>query len=186
MMRKAAALVLAAFVLAGLVVVGAARAAYTLADFQDAVSALLAVDPTIAPPANDPSQNFVTGGFGDVYGYNNGVSAQSDPSGTNVQGHLSSSNPAGSTSLEAGSRIRGDVICLAVSGKLAATGISGTLNGTPYTEVEVYRDGGPGGVGDGFNAFSVSDPEDCAGYLVAFAADASPITHGNILVNDAT
>jgi hypothetical protein len=161
-----------------------ARAAYTLADFQAAVSALLAVDPTIAPPANDPSKNFVTGGFGDIYGYNNGVSAQSDPSGANLQGQLTSKNPGGSTSLEAGYKIRGDVICMEVSGKLAATGISGTINGTPYTEVEVYRDGGPGGAADGFNAFSVSNPRDCATFL-GDAAAASPITNGNILVNDA-
>jgi hypothetical protein len=183
-MKKAAAFVVAVLVLSALVVAGVARAAYTLADFQDAVSALLAVDPTIAPPANDPSKDFVTGGFGDVYGYNNGVSAQSDPSGANVRGQLSSSNPGGSTGVEAGFKIRGDVICMAVSGKLAATGISGTINGTPYTEIEVYRDGGQGGTADGFAAFSRFDPQDCANHLVD-AIDAPPITHGNILVNDA-
>jgi hypothetical protein len=184
-MKAKAALGLAAAGLAALAVAGTARAAYTLADFQDAVTALLAVDPTIAAPANDPSKDFVTGGFGDVYGYNNGVSAQSDPANVSPKGHLSSSNPGGSGSLEAGYKIRGDVVCMAVNGKLAATGIRGTINGNPYTEVEIYRDGGPGGALDGFDAISYFDPTDCASFI-GDAAGAPPITHGNILVNDAT
>jgi hypothetical protein len=188
-MKGKAALGLAALVLAALAITGAALG-YTLADYQDAVAALQAVDPTIAPPANDAKRDFVVGGFGDVYGYNNGVSAQSDSNGGHVKGHISSTFPGpGTVNTQAGYRIRGDVICIAVDGKTAATGISGTITtpegrNTPYTEVEWYRDGGPGGAMDGFGALSYDRPQDCLEFL-SMAATAEPITHGNILINDA-
>jgi hypothetical protein len=186
-MKGKAALGLAALVLAALAITGAALG-YTLADYQDAVAALQAVDPTISPPANDAKKDFVVGGFGDVYGYNNGVSAQSDSSGGHVKGHISSTS--NSFAPQAGFRVRADVICMAVEGNTAATGISGTIttpNGTTsYTEVEWYRDGGPGGAAvDGFGALSFDHPEDCALFL-SMADGAEPITKGNILINDAT
>jgi hypothetical protein len=59
----------------------------------------------------------------------------------------------------------------------------GTFNGDPSSEILVYRDGGPGGSGDGFDAFS-GDPYDCQ-FFVAAAASAPAILRGNILIKDA-
>jgi hypothetical protein len=143
------------------------------------VAALMAVAGIAsATPPNDPNNDFVTGGFQDGFGFDNGVSAQGDPSGANPKGHLSATHPSDKT------KIRGDIVCIAVSGNTAATGIIGTLNGEPYKEVEVYRDGGPGGTGDGFTAFEEPNPSNCQARL-GEAATAPSIVRGDILINDA-
>jgi hypothetical protein len=186
-MKAKAILGLAAVVIAAAVAAAAAQA-YTLFDFQGAVSALSAVDPTISAPANDPSKDMIVGGFRSTDGYNNGVSAQSDPANLRPKGQLSATHPTDPDDVESGFRIRGKIVCMAVQGNLAATGIEGTLTsqGTtiPYTEIEVYRDGGPGGTLDGFRAFSSSQEENCADFLV-LAAGADPLINGNVLINDA-
>ena len=58
-----------------------ASATDDLLDFQLAVDEMLAVDPTLDPPPNDGKHDFVVGGFRDVFGYNNGLSAHSGPGG---------------------------------------------------------------------------------------------------------
>ena len=121
----------------------------------------------------------VTGGFHDIYGFNNGVQASSGPSGEDPTGHASATSPT------TGDKIREDAVCVAVSGNLAAVGMVGTQNGEPYSEVQIFRDGGPGGSGDGFDAFTGEDPYDCVAF-VDDAENAPAILKGNILVKDAT
>lgn len=167
---------------------GATARADTLLDFDNAVSALAAFAPDLAPPPSSPNKDFVVGGFESAafQGWNNGLSVHSGPAGENVQGHASATNPT------LGWKIREDAVCLAVQGNLAAIGFRGTFNALPgevYEEIVVVRDGGPGGTLDGFNAFlpfelGVSSPEDCAAGL-PLALVAPPLERGNILVNDA-
>ena len=141
-----------------------------------AVAVLLVATAGVAT-AKNVGKDSVTGGFHDIYGFNNGVQASSGPSGENPTGHASSTNPYN------GAKIRENAVCVAVSGNLAATGMVGTANGEPYSEVLVYRDGGPGGSGDGFDSFP-GDPLDCASFVAA-AEFAPAILAGNILVKDA-
>jgi hypothetical protein len=133
---------------------------------------------SVAVAKSNGNKDSVTGGFHDIYGFNNGVQASSGPSGENPTGHGSS------TDRETGDKIREKAVCVAVSGNLAATGMIGTLNGEPYTEILIYRDGGPSGANDGFDSVS-GDPHDCQSKL-ALAAGAPAIRAGNILIKDAT
>jgi hypothetical protein len=59
-MRRALFLLAAAV---GAIAVPAVGATYSMLDFQSAVAALEEVDPTIAPPPNDPGKDFAVGGF---------------------------------------------------------------------------------------------------------------------------
>jgi hypothetical protein len=150
-------------------------------DYPSAVAALAAVDPTLAPPSNDPQRDFVVGGFEDVFGEKVGVSAHSDPLNEEPFGHES-------VTLPQEYKIRSRIICLAVDGNLAAWGTSTTHAGSnsdpPGTEfVEVGKDGGPGGSKDRWNFF-VAQAQDCADFL-GQAGNAPLIVSGNILINDA-
>jgi hypothetical protein len=166
-------------------VVGTARADESLLDFDNAVSALAAFDPTLDPPPRDGNKDFVVGGF-KAYGFNNGLSVRSGPGGEDPSGMASVTDP------DTGFKIRENAVCLAVQGNLAAAGFRGTFNAFPgeeYVEIDVFRDGGPGGALDGFDAYlpfqvGALGPEQCENAL-ALAAIATPIEGGNILVNDA-
>ncbi len=142
-----------------------------------AFAVLLVGTAGIAGAVNNAEKDSVTGGFHDIYGFNNGIQASSGPSGEEPGGHASSTNPS------TGDKIREDAVCVAVSGNLAATGMVGTFNGNPSTEILVYRDGGPGGSSDGFDAYG-GDPSTCQSFLDE-AAIAPAILSGNILVKDA-
>jgi hypothetical protein len=161
---------------------GNASATDDLLDFQLAVDEMLAVDPTLDPPPNDGKHDFVVGGFQDAFGFNNGISAHSGPAGEDPTGHVSSTHP------NLKNKIREDVVCVAVLGKLAAVGVRGQQwfsagSRSPQQEVLLLRDGGPGGAADGFQTLA-QNPENCQAYL-AQATLAPPIVSGNILVNDA-
>jgi hypothetical protein len=159
----AAALLAAPVVRAGVV---------DLLTFQSAVDAAQAVDPTLNSPPNDGKHDFVVGGFQDYLGEHIGLSARSDPNGANPYGHES-------VTLPHEYKIRSNIVCLAVAGNLAAWGTV-AKNGDEF--VEVGRDGGPGGAGDGWN-YVVDAAANCAAH-VAEATVAPPLTSGNILIHD--
>lgn len=162
-----------------LIAPGVASAHHTLLDFDAAVDALLAVDPTIEPPPDDPGRDFVVGGVQDADGFNNGFSAHSGPLGEKPYGHLSATNPALPFF-----KARERVVCLAVSGNFAAIGlVAATSNSDIPSEVVVLRDGGPGGAADGFDSHQL-EPEDCEQGLL-LAPGAPLIRRGNILIHDA-
>jgi hypothetical protein len=170
-----------------------ASATHDLLDFQSAVDAMHAVDPTLAPPPNDGRHDFVVGGArrtepGEPQ--NVGVSAHSGPLGEDPFGHVSSTiipdeEPA------ATNQVRFRVTCLRVAGNLAAIGgiqTNAASNDSPpgANFVLVVRDSGlPGGTGDGFQLLiGRTIAEECADFLPR-AGGAPPIQHGNILVHDA-
>jgi hypothetical protein len=162
--------------LAGSGIAGAAQS-----DYESAVAALAAVDPTLDPPPNNAQTDLVVGGFEDVFGEKVGLSAHSDPLNEEPFGHES-------VTLPQNYKIRSRITCLAVDGNLAAWGTSTTHAGSnsdpPGTEfVEVGKDAGPGGSKDRWNFFS-AQAEDCADFL-AEAARAPFIVSGNILIQDA-
>jgi hypothetical protein len=163
----------------------AASAVYSLLDYQSATDSLLAVDPTIDPPPNDPNRDFAVGGFqGPVENSNWGVSGHSGPSGENPQGHASETIPgAGAGTFQA----RWRVICVAVMGKEAALGLVPTdtaSNDQPDPFVLALFDGGPSGRGD---AFAVVNQTQVSPYLCldGIGLEFFPVEHGNILINDA-
>jgi hypothetical protein len=151
-------------------------AAYTLLEYEEAVEALQAVDPTIKPAANDPGKDKALGGFkGPVFFNQFGFSAHSAPNGDDPKGQLTESDP----------RVfhgRWNVTCLAVVGKHAAIGLTPTGgDGTGERILSVF-DGGPGGTADLFIVDDVGPARNCAANV--FFADV-PILSGNILVHDA-
>jgi hypothetical protein len=183
-MSRKALLVLAA-TLAAIAVVPGVGQAYTLLDFQSATDALVAVDPTIDPPPNDPNRDFAVGGFqGPIENSNWGFSGHSGPWGESPQGHASETIPgAGAGTFQA----RWDVICVAVVGKYAALGLVPTdaaSNDQPEPFVLALFDGGPSGTGDAFGVVpqTVVPPNMCA---LAIGFEFFSLEHGNILVNDA-
>ena len=174
----------AAIVTAVLIVAPAVRAEIVdLLTFQQAVNAAQSVDATLAAPANDGAHDFVVGGFTDFIGERVGLSAQSGRLGEKVSGHESVTFPNGDPN------IRSKVVCIAVVGKLAAWGTvvtdskSNTLPpGTQF--VEFGRDGGPGGVLDGWGF--VSAPANTCTAHVADGAASLPILKGDLLIHDET
>ena len=174
-----------------LVLPSGASAQLELPEFQSAVDAMQAVDPTLDPPPNEPRRDFVVGGANNGLGASFGVSAHSDADGQDPFGHLSATE-AHPTLPGFTVQIRFRVTCLAVLGNMAAVGgvqTQASSNdhppGTNY--IVVFRDSGmPGGVGDGasFNAGFGPVEKLCSGFI-GLAAGAGPIAHGNILVHDA-
>jgi hypothetical protein len=149
---------------------------YSLLDFNSAVNALTAVDPTIDPPPNDPGKDFAVGGFHGVLNNNVGVSGHSGPSGKDPQGHVSD------TSRTFKGRFR--VTCLAVVGYDAALGLSPTQaksNDQTGELVLAVRDNRVLGIPDQY-AFIDDDAANCFDNVgnVEFS-----IESGNILVHDA-
>jgi hypothetical protein len=131
--------------------------------------------------AGGGNKDFVNGGFEDLFGEKVGVHAASGPAGEDASGHESATRP-GDT------RYRLKVTCLAVQGNLAAYGTVMIKSNNPDfpagTEfVEVVRDGGPGGAGDGWDIFD--EPASTCAAFVGAAAAATPIARGNITIHDA-
>jgi hypothetical protein len=181
-----------------LVVLGAALAAiafparasavYSLLDFQSATDALVAVDPTIDPPPNEPNKDFAVGGFQGVDNNKVGFSAHSGSLGQDAQGHLSETIPLFYGTPPRTYQGRFTITCLTVLGNDAAMGLVPTdaaSNDQPAQFVFAVHDSGlPGGSGDQ-EVFVPNVPaQDCA-VGVGFAVFGFPIVHGNILVNDA-
>ena len=176
----------AAAMMAILVVAPAVRAEIVdLFTFQEAVDAAQAVDATLDPPPNNGAHDFVVGGFTNVVGERIGLSAHSSRLGDKVSGHESVTFPTGAPN------IRAKVVCLAVVGKAAAWGIvvtdskSNTL--PPGTEfVEFGRDGGPGGLADGWGFVAEAPADSCGAYVAAGLASPPVLVSGNLLIHDAT
>jgi hypothetical protein len=180
MIRKALLTVTAATV--AIALPATAGATHSLLDYLSAVDALLAVDPTIEPVANDDGKDFAVGGFQHALRNNKvGFSAHSGPRADDPRGHLSETIPG-----MAQGRFR--VICVTVAGKEAAIGLEPTdAASNDQTEpfvLAVFDSGMPGGVGDSIGFIPGQDlpPTMCALGL-GFAA--FPIDAGNILVHDA-
>jgi hypothetical protein len=178
-MPRKAPLVLAAIVGAIAIPAGAAGTVYSLLDYQSAVDALTAVDPTIEAPPNDPGRDFAVGGLqGPEENNNIGFSAQSRPLGEDPQGQMSETIPGGF-------QARWRVTCLAVVGHEAAFGLTPTNAASNDQTNEfvfaVFDSGIPGGTGDLFG-FVPIPAEDCAAGIgeALFAPQ-----HGNMLVHDA-
>jgi hypothetical protein len=182
-MPRKALLVLAAVVGAIAIPAGTAATVYSLLDYQSAVDSLLAIDPTIDPPPNDPNRDFAVGGFQGVDGNNVGFSAHGGL--FDAQGKLSETQP-----FEGPYQGRFVVTCLVVAGSEAAMGLVPTDAASNDQRAEfilsVHDSHLPGGTGDKY-AFE-SDvgvfAQDCALY-VTDALDGFTIERGNILVNDA-
>jgi hypothetical protein len=163
-------------------------------EYQSAVDAMLAVDPTLDAPPNDGKHDFVVGGFqsGD---YNFGVSAHSGPLGEAPLGYVSATTPLAKANTTEAKQGRWRVTCVNVVGKLAAIGgvpTQAASNDFDFPVVFVFRDGGPGGgtpvEPDGFYPYpgKTGDSQACPDpFFMAQAAVAPPIESGNILVHDA-
>lgn len=187
-MRRALFLLTAAV---GAVAVPAVGATDSTLDFQSAVAALEAVDPTIAPPPNGPGKDSAVGGFhgvgtaGVTTKNNVGFSAESGSLGQDPQGHLSDTEPHFFPTSPNTRHGRFRVICLAVLGNQAAVGLVPTdtaSNDESIGEVLAVQDSGlPGGMGDTY-AFLPEPPAMCA-FSVGDAI--LPIERGNIHVHDA-
>ena len=166
---------------------GVGAAVYSLLDYQSAIDALQAVDPTIDPPPNDPSRDFVVGGFHGTDNNNVGFSGHTDQLGLDPQGKLSETIPLfyGTPPRSYQGRFR--VTCLAVVGNQAALGLVPTdaaSNDQPAQFILAVRDNKGLGIPDEY-AFE-SDADVFAKDCVRYVTDASfSITSGNILVNDA-
>jgi hypothetical protein len=174
-------------------------------EFPAAVDALNTYSPdSMAPPTNDGAHDFAVGGgqhgvnfigecsnkFGNCV--NEGLSAQSGPSGENPQGHVSATYSTAQPF-----KLRGPVICLNVQGKEAfilvlqqADGAPGFPKGQPFL-VTVIDNGNPvnGTPPDMIANRGVGDflpPEDVApfGFPCGFSNDFAPLERGNIVVRD--
>jgi hypothetical protein len=165
-----------------------ASATGDLLDYQSAVDAMHAVDPTLEPPPNDGKHDFAVGGVQDAFGLNHGISAHSGPQGQDPFGKMTTKRPA-----REGAKELYNVVCLAVVGNVAAIGVRGEVfsnpsnNKFPVTNIWVVQDNGPGGEFDRLTAVgpNIGEPENCESGL-ALAATAPFINNGNILVHDAT
>jgi hypothetical protein len=185
MLRKAL------FLLAGTLVAFAiplgAGAADSLLDYQSAVDALVAIDPTISPPPTTGGKDFAVGGFHGQENNNVGFSAHSGPLGEDPEGHLSETRPhffVGTSPSTFQGRFR--VTCLTVIGNEAGIGLvptDATSNDQTAEFVLAVRDNGlPGGTGDEYSFVPDVPASDCAvGVGLAFF----PIESGNINVKDA-
>jgi hypothetical protein len=174
----------AASVTAVLLVAPAVRAGVVdLLTFQQAVDAAQAVDATLDPPPNDGAHDFVVGGFQNVSGELVGLSARSGPHGENPFGRESVTFPQGAP------KIRSKVVCVAVLGNVAAWGTVATESKSntlpPGTQfVEFGRDGGPGGLLDGWG-FVLAPADTCGAYVLNGVASL-PNQSGNLLIHDET
>jgi hypothetical protein len=160
-----------------------ASATHSLLDFQSAVDAMLAVDPTLDPPPNDPTRDFAVGGFQALLPpkVTMGFSAHEDgPRAEDAWGHASQT-------FETGSKGRWRVVCFAVSGNEAALGLEPQDSRASHLGpgiLDVRDSGLPGGAGDLWSFFP-NQPEFCE-LLLAVAEPTEAIERGNILVHDAT
>lgn len=183
-MTRGGLTLLATIVLAIAIPVGA-NATYSLFDYDSAVDALLAVDPTIQPEANDPGRDFVVGGYQGIENNNDGISAHSDALGFDPQGHASDTRPGflpGMIPTTFQGRFK--VTCLAVVANEAALGLEpmDSSSNDQLTEVVLaVRDNSGLGLPDEYAFYDF--PADACSTFVPDAA--FPIQSGNILVHDA-
>jgi hypothetical protein len=184
MLRKA--LLVLAICVGALAIPAGASALYSLFDYQSATDALLAVDPTIQPPPNDPSRNFAVGGFQGEENNNVGFSAHSGQLGLDAQGHLSETVPHFFVGMSPSTfQGRFDVTCLVVVGNEAGIGLVPTDAASNDIENEfvlAVRDNRLLGVADEYAFVPDVLASACA---VGVGLAAFPIERGNILVNDA-
>jgi hypothetical protein len=106
-----------------LVLPSSASAQVDLLEFQSAVDAMLAVDPTLDPPPNDPRKDFAVGGGRTVIddlGF--ALSAHSGPLGEEAKGHMSFGGFVGPGEPEKEAQVTVDVTCLRVAVKTATVG----------------------------------------------------------------
>jgi hypothetical protein len=170
-----------------------ATAAIDLVEFNSAVDAMKAVDPTLDPPPADDRTDFVVGGFdrhltttsGIDIVVHHAISARLSPRGE-VQGQLVRTIVQSDRAHVATEVNR--VTCLAIVGNNASVGMvvkqsSGEFAGAPGSpSVIVLHDSGlPGGTGDTMTSLGRSD-RDCP--LYAGLIPPIPITHGNIHVHN--
>lgn len=156
-------------------VAGGAGATHTLLDYDSAVDALNAVDPTIQPASSDSGKDFAIGGFQGPIGNNFGVSAHSGPLGEDAQGHLSETIPGVFQG-----RFR--VTCLAVALNQAAIGLVPTAASDQQAQRVVALRDNPRLLPD---QFAVIEGE-LANTCELFVADAEFfVERGNIVVHDA-
>ena len=181
MRRSLIALAVAAVAIA---LPASASALYSLFEYDSAVDALEAVDPTITPAANDPGKDFAVGGFRGIENNRVGFSGHSGPLGQDPQGHVSETIPGffmGPSSTRQG---RFKVTCFAAFANDAALGLTPTdaaSNDLPDEVVLAVRDNKAFGMPDEY-AFVPGPASACA----AAVGDALfPIQSGNILVHDA-
>jgi hypothetical protein len=160
---------------------GNALATLDESQWQEATDALLAVDPTLAPPPADSAVDSVHGA-----GHNGGatlaLSAWSDALGGEPQGTGVAVSGGGFHT-----QVRFDVSCLAVAGSLASVGVvvvGGNLLPEGTELVVSIRDGGlPGGAGDGYSVIA-AEADTCPA-LLPIAAVVPPMETGNFHVQDA-
>ena len=159
--------------------------ALDLLEFQSAVDAMRAVDPTLDPPPNDGRHDFVVGGFS-APTVKWSVSAHSGPLGEEPFGHVNRTIPQPSGVIK---QSRWRVTCVYVSANLAVVvGVPHPHAGSDdfnSTTKFYFRNGGPGGAADGFLQSFAASPVACGPADLVFAAAASPFANGNILVHDA-
>jgi hypothetical protein len=186
-MPRRGLLVFAAALVAIALPAGGGASVYSLLDYQSATDALLAFDPTIDPPPNDPSRDFAVGGFQGTVNNNVGFSGHSDQLGLDPQGKLSETIPLfyGTPPRSYQGRFR--VTCVAVVGNEAALGLVPTdaaSNDQPAQFILAVRDNRGLGIPDQY-VFE-SDVGVFATDCLFYVSDASiSIESGNILVNDA-
>jgi hypothetical protein len=187
-MRKLSCAV--AMAAASLVVPSSASADIVPVDlFNDAVSAMQAIDPTLQPPPNDGRHDFVVGGFTNFLGEQVAVSAHRDLATGAVKGSETVKGREGGSPFT--TKLR--VTCLdtrplagqVFDGLAAFTTKVTSTNGGDFALgqefLELARDAGPGGVGDGHTPSDTATS--CAGQASQGIA-AAQIISGNVLVND--
>ncbi len=160
-----------------------ASATHDLLDYESAVDAMLAVDPTLDPPPGDGKRDFVVGGF-QFANSNFAVSAHSGPTGEEPFGHVNRIFPHFTQGPYQG---RWRVTCVAVAGKSAALTLEPRTAGSNDDRnryiLSVF-DGGPGGTLDRFTIYTTVG-QSCVEHVAAATAFGVLIERGNILVHDA-
>jgi hypothetical protein len=169
---------------------GSAGATYSLADYQSAVDAVVAVDPLIDPAPNDNGKDFAVGGFRGTDNVNNvGFSARSGPLGADPQGKLSETLPQFYGTSPSTYQGRFVVTCLTVVGNDAAVGLHPTdaasNDQTDEFVFAVHDSGLAGGTGDKYVFIPDVPAQDCQSFVVYGLAFGFTFDHGNILVHDA-
>jgi hypothetical protein len=174
-----------------------ASATLDLLDYNSAVDAATAVDPSLAKDAtNDPAKDFAVGGgqHDDLAGMcsnsdntcnNEGFAAHSDADGANPQGHVSSTIP------NVG-ELKGPVTCLHVVGNRAfilftnMKDFPGSPPGTPVA-LDVVDNGNPASGAPPDMIRNYPDATTLLNPLTCFVSPLPPVplVRGNIVVHDA-
>jgi hypothetical protein len=158
----------------------AASAAVDQAEYESAVAAVTAVDPSIQAPPNSPDRDLVVGASRNENA-TLAMAAHSGPNGEDPQGH--------GVAIAPNTRTHFEVTCLRIVGIHAVAGgvVTRTTNpnfqpGITELLVAVRDTTLPGGAGDGHSVI-VGPAESCA--LVPLEGTIVPHDHGNWVVSDA-